>query len=222
MRSIKGWCIFFGALLAVCVMAGLPAIAETQSPPPSAHSAPGRWHIMHPSSFPATPESARNQCVDQADANLSDALTREKCELFRQMLVDGRCQTVMVLNGTDYAFMSQRTSASARPVLLINVRKNIMGREAHQATRCDLGRGVQLDFFVGEPGVSCGNVGTRFLPVEEQLRTRLVPMQESTIPIGPSIYYQGLSLCNCVRIPSLFLEGAPGPTTNGGFWLQAE
>ncbi|MCA9359851.1 hypothetical protein KC850_02310 [Candidatus Kaiserbacteria bacterium] len=151
-------------LLSLGLFAALPASAQSDLPS-SSQSPLGDWTRMHPSSFPATAQSAYEQCERSAGKYANDFLTSEKCDLLFAKLMnpemftaEKQCRRVLVKDKIVFDFMNGRVNGQSG--VAERVRK-MLGRE-DWADMCPLDNGAYAYFFRGDPGKSCNNVGFVF------------------------------------------------------------
>lgn len=111
------------------------------------------WIRMNPDRFESTSASAFEQC--QRAATLpGSGVTEEGCKTLKAMLDEKKCEVKTVSDGIRFDFMS--TYEKGRPVVVGPMTKKL-GRK-DQATVCDVGDGIIAYFFIGQLGVSCGNI----------------------------------------------------------------
>lgn len=154
------------ALVTALGGSGVVIGAETGLPSSERPAAGSPWHVMHPGSFPATPEAAEEACLLAAGVSAEDALTPESCTRFGEQLAAGSCEPKMVTNGTVFDFMGFRRGGvtRVRPAVL----KDIQAADEHKAMLCDLGDGVWGFWFNGENG--CNNPAFVMLKPTPQMK----------------------------------------------------
>lgn len=178
--------------------------------PTSQNQSRGMWTNMVPNHFPeATPERARDQCLQQARQDANDALTTERCDRLRDMLLHQVCTVVSVPDGVMFDFMNEPG----------RVRRNVTKRLGRndRALQCDLGDGVVAHYFTGEPGRSCNNLAIMFT-AQRPLVCRQVPV-DTISPGVPGFYLPGVFIdrpCNCdLNLRGIYDSGRPPHPATG-------
>lgn len=142
MRFERLWARLYHVVLGLClvtlmgVSAAVPARAQTHT-----------WDTMHPDSFDASIQTAREQC-------LRAVLTTAECDEFAAKLLAGEYEVVMVPDGIHYDTMNY--SRDGEPYLQGETVKQIGGNTP--ARRVHLSSGRVLDWYAGFEG-ACNNVG---------------------------------------------------------------
>jgi hypothetical protein len=223
--------IFAALLMALSILCGIaPAHASAGTSAPEAEfikssvETPNAWRVMNIDTFPRDVMSAVAQCERDARHNGSDRLTLAHCATFQQKLEQQECETVAVADGQGYGFMNGR--GRVYPGMVKRTGRSDI------AVRCDLGDGIYADWFSGEPGKSCFNVGIIIgsVPVPMKMvandppaniivnatppRCRYVTRVRQSAAGNGGLFIQSLFLpgCCCVPLftPALFLP------SNGG------
>ncbi len=137
-------------------------ILQTESP------APNSWRRMNPDSFPDTIAAAVGQCERDARYSASDRLASAHCATLKQKLEAGQCIAgVRVADGQSYTFMNG-------PGRVYPGMTKRTGR-IDTATRCDVGDNIMIDWFKGEKGISCHNIGIIIQPRMTPIALALAP-----------------------------------------------
>ncbi len=131
--------------LGVGVIAALPAVAQSNS----VHI----WTGMNPGSFAASPESAKEQCLNHVRRLNNPALTTASCDQFAQMISNGTCDVENVRDEHRHSSMSRRVNDRAI------VQGSTLKRHGSNtsALLCDLGGGLKGYFYTGTD-LHCNNV----------------------------------------------------------------
>lgn len=196
------------------VLAEMAPILETES------SAPNSWRRMNPNSFPDTVAAAVAQCERDARHSVTDRLTTAHCTTLKLKLEAGQCTVgVRVADGQPYTFMNG-------PGKVYPGMTKRTGR-IDSATRCDVGDDIIIDWFRGEKGVSCHNIGIiiqpRMTPIAlaptpapKKPACRFVTTSKQSTPSGglflPS-HLQGCTCCGLTYTPPLWIPPS-GNTDN--------
>lgn len=148
--------ILAALLMALASLVGFSPTAHASEPPQaglirSSVAAPNAWRRMNVDTFPRTITAAVAQCERDARFNASDRLTLDHCATFQQKLEAGQCTLVSVPDGQAYAFQNGRAG------VLAGYTKRTGRNDV--ASRCNLGDNIYADWFNGQPGVSCFNLG---------------------------------------------------------------
>lgn len=206
----RGW----GRVAGFCMLLILPMIttvadaAGAQSKLPSTQlPAKGKWQKMRPSSFPATAESAFDQCLrtvghyhKQLEAGfpghtkeavavyqkIEPLMVEQTCFTYRDKLehpenypVDEQCYWDLVPDDIVFLYMNGLIGGHRGVTELV---QKDLGRE-DKALICLLGDGLTMYWFRNDPGRSCNNVGPVYDPPPEVVETepecRVVPISEA-------------------------------------------
>jgi hypothetical protein len=143
------WIAMVLALLALAPSARAQVLPSSSKPHQSV------WKRMTPTSFKPTNESALTQCNRAANADSHDALTLGKCQVFYGQLEERAGRSVTVPDGIVFDFMNGRRNGRS---FVSRGELKELGR-IDKAVLYDLGDGVYIYYFVGDPGRSCNNVG---------------------------------------------------------------
>jgi hypothetical protein len=221
---VNRFLILAALLMALTAWCGItPAHATTPIPEAalieSGVAVPNSWRRMNVDSFPRTSDAAIAQCERDARHSASDRLTLAHCTTFRQKLEAGQCAQVAVADGQGYAYMNG--PGRVYPGMVKRT-----GR-ADVAVRCDLGNGIYADWYNGQPGVSCFNVGIIIgivpaiaivdepEPLVEQPvapRCRMVTVSRQTQPSQglflPAVYLPGCSCCGPLYVNGLYIPSS--------------
>ena len=175
MNNLRLWVWIQGlakVVTTVAIVLGSTVATATDTPstdvlPSSLLPAKQEWKKMHPTSFPATEDSAYKQCLRTAALSERDGLDVKKCNLLRDKLthpesysVEEQCRSVMVPDGIVFNFMNGLIAGHEGVTELV---KKQLGRE-DKALLCPLGDGLYAYWFRDDPGRSCNNVGFAYVP----------------------------------------------------------
>ena len=186
----------------------------------TADIAPNSWRKMNVDSFPRTITAAVGQCERNARFSATDRLTAAHCETFQQKLEQNECVSLSVQDGQGYTFMN----GPGR--IYPGMTKRTGNHDA--ALRCDVGDSISIDWFNGQPGISCYNVGVIIspLPLPQQAVTDVPPL---LIANPPAPRKSQCRMVTTVRqsqptgglfIPGLYLAGCCcGPLITNALWI---
>jgi hypothetical protein len=163
----------FMALMLLLVPAS--AFAETALVLQTESPAPNSWRKMNPNSFSDSIAAAVVQCERDARHSTVDRLTSSHCATFKRKLEAGQCDVgARVADGQPYTFMN----GPGRVYLGMTKRT---GR-IDVTTRCDVGDDITIDWFKGEKGISCNNIGVIIQP-------KMTPIALAPAPAKPNCRY---------------------------------
>ena len=117
------------------------------------------WTRMNPDSYKVTMAEMTNRCL--ASVALTGEGSRAECEEVATMLQANQCQFAPVPDGVRYDWMNGLKAG--RPHVYTKKVKALGA--PRMAYVCKTSTGRVFDWYVGENGISCGNLGLReFVP----------------------------------------------------------
>lgn len=117
------------------------------------------WNRMNPNSYKVTMAEMTNRC--QVAVTLTGKGTKAECEEIAKMVLANKCQYVPVPVGVRYDWMNGLKAS--QPHVYEKMIQALDG--PRKAYVCTSSSGRVYDWYVGEDGISCGNLGAReFVP----------------------------------------------------------
>ncbi len=168
------------------------------------------WTRMNPDSYKVTMAEMTNRCL--ASVALTGKGSEAECEEVATMLQANQCQFAPVPDGVRYDWMNGLKAG--RPHVYTKMVKALGA--PRKAYICTAASGRVYDWYVGEDGISCGNLGARefvpppvaYLPPPPPSSPPVIPMPTITTTITQS---------HGSDVPTSYGYGwFPSPTYRGG------
>ncbi len=175
----RTWAVSLLLFGAVGLLPALPASA--QNLPSSVDVMTGKWRVMNPTTYDVKHDSVLSQ-FDRLVPH-DNRLTPQKRARLADMLKKGEGTVAAVPDGINLDFLTGRRQGS--PFVWTDMEK-ALGR-SDRALMFDLGDGVIIYWFTGDPGKSCNNIGVVFVPKKDtpppkiKIVCAMVPEEESKV-----------------------------------------
>jgi hypothetical protein len=134
------------------------------------------------------------------------------------MLEMVQCENKLVPDGTKYRWMRGRVNGkpSGDSKLTPNLQKEL-GRD-DKALRCDLGDNIVVDWFTGDKGLSCNNLGFLYVPPAPVFVAVPIPVQPIGFVENPKTWFS-----NPVNSDSLqYLDSLNLKSCGGSLYLPSQ